>query len=577
MRYPEILAAIQGITSPEGPFPILEQEIDGAKKRVFGGLPGSLRDYFAFAATHAEKECLVDQDRRMSFNDVAQQVACLGSALAEQYGVTKGDRVAIAMRNSPEWCISFMAVTSIGAVAVPMNSWWQGDELAYGLQDCGASLIILDAARYERLASHLTGSGVALIGLENEGRSLPADVDRLQGLLARQGESALPEVAIDPEDPAVILYTSGSTGRPRGVLSTQRNVLSALGTWLVVGTATAIVAGTMGQEPEQQPAILLTVPLFHVTGLNSLFLLSLGIGRKIVMMHKWDADAALELIQAEGITHFNGVPTMSMELMNHPRRGAYDLSSLQEIASGGAARPADQVAQLIERFPGASPSAGYGLTETNAVGCIIGGEDYAARPGSVGQATPPLVELRLIDENGDEVAQGERGEICLRSPAIVSEYLNQPAATEASFQDGWFRTGDIGYADEEGFVYIVDRIKEIIIRGGENVSCTEVEEALYAHPGIAEAAVFSLPDERLGEIVGAAVSVRPDTDIDAEQVRDFLGNRLAAFKIPAHVWIQTDNLPRIASGKIFKKQIRSDFIERLGLQTRRINRRRDRV
>jgi len=565
MRYPEIFAAIDGITSPEGPFPILEQEIDGAPGRVFGGLPGCLRDYFAFAATHGDKECLIDRERRMSFNDVAQQVARLGSALVDQYEVKKGDRVAIAMRNSPEWCISFMAITSVGAVAVPMNSWWQGDELVYGLKDCGANHIILDSARYERLATHLPDSELVVIGLENEGKTLPAEIDRLEDLLKGEGEVALPEVMIDPEDPAIILYTSGSTGRPRGVLSTQRNVLSALGTWLVIGTAATIAAGTMGQEPEEQPAILLTVPLFHVTGLNSLFLLSLGIGRKIVMMYKWDIDAALEMIQAERITHFNGVPTMSMELMNHPRRGEYDLSSLLEIASGGAARPADQVAKLIERFPGALPSAGYGLTETNAVGCIIGDDDYAARPGSVGHATPPLVELRLVDENGDEVAQGERGEICLRSPAIVSGYLNQPAATEASFKNGWFHTGDVGYQDEEGFVYIVDRLKEIIIRGGENISCTEVEEAMYAHPDIAEAAVFSLPDERLGEIVGAAVSVQADSEIDAGQIKDFLSDRLAAFKIPVHVWIQTDNLPRIASGKIFKKQIRSDFIERLGL------------
>jgi len=565
MRYPEIFAAIDGITSPEGPFPILEQEIDGVSKRVFGGLPGSLRDYFAFAASHGEKECLIDRERRMSFNDVAQQVARLGAALTDQYGVNKGDRVAIAMRNSPEWCISFMAITSVGAVAVPMNSWWQGDELAYGLQDCGARHIILDAARYQRLAPHIPGSELVVIGLENEGKTLPPEVDRLEGVMSGEGGVALPEVAIDPEDPAMILYTSGSTGRPRGVLSTQRNVLSALGTWLVAGTAAAMAAGTIGQEPEEQPAILLTVPLFHVTGLNSLFLLSLGIGRKIVMMYKWDIDAALELIQAEKITHFNGVPTMSMELMNHPLRDEYDLSSLQEIASGGAARPADQVAKLIERFPGALPSAGYGLTETNAVGCIIGDDDYAARPGSVGHATPPLVELRLTDQNGDEVAQGERGEICLRSPAIVSGYLNQPAATEASFRNGWFHTGDVGYQDEEGFVYIVDRLKEIIIRGGENISCTEVEEAMYAHPDIAEAAVFSLPDERLGEIVGAAVHARPESDISEEQIQSFLSDKVAGFKVPAHIWISAESLPRIASGKIFKKQIRADFIARLDL------------
>ena len=563
MHYPEVFAAIEGVTSPDGPFPIIEQEVDGIPQKVFGGLPDNLRDYFAFCASHGDKECLIDRDRRLSFAEVAKQVTSLGAALAGQYGVAKGDRVAIAMRNSPEWCISFMAITSIGAVAVPMNSWWQGEELAYGLKDCEAKYIILDAARYQRLATHLQDSELVVIGVENEGKTLPDDVDRLEPLLT--GEGVLPEVLIEPQDPAVILYTSGSTGRPRGVLSTQRNVLSALGTWLAIGTAVGIASGTIGQEPEEQPAILLTVPLFHVTGLNSLFLLSLGIGRKIVMMYKWDIDAALEVIQTEKITHFNGVPTMSMELMNHPHRDEFDLSSLLEIASGGAARPADQVGTLIERFPGAKPSAGYGLTETNAVGCIIGDDDYAGRPGSVGQATPPLVDLRFVDEDGNEVEQGERGEICLRSPAIVSGYLNQPAATETSFKNGWFHTGDIGYQDEEGFVYIVDRIKEIIIRGGENVSCTEVEEAIYSHPDCLEAAVFSVPDERLGEIVGAAVHTRPDSDINDEQMKSFLSDKLAAFKVPVHIWICGDSLPRIASGKIFKKQIQADCIAKLDL------------
>jgi acyl-CoA synthetase (AMP-forming)/AMP-acid ligase II len=565
MRYPEVFAAIEGITSPEGPFPIQEEIVDGDSQKVFGGLPQCLRDYYAFAATHGDKECLVDGGRRMSFTEVMQSTARLAAELSERYGINKGDRVAIAMRNSPEWCISFLAITSIGAVAVPMNSWWQGDELAYGLQDSNAVLAILDAARYERLEPRLAESGVKVIGMENEGKSLPASVDRLEDLLADSSRSDLPGVEIVPDDPAMILYTSGTTGQPRGVLSTQRNVISALGTWLVIGTAVGVVAGTAGQEPERQPAILLTVPLFHVTGLNSMFLLSLGIGRKIVMMHKWDVQAAVDIIEAEEISHFNGVPTMSMELMNQARESERGLTSLIEIASGGAARPADQVAALIEQFPGAAPSAGYGLTETNAVGCIIGDEDYVSRPGSVGQPTPPLVDLRLVDDSGNPVAQGERGEICLRSPAIASGYLNQPAATEASFKDGWFHTGDVGYVDDEGFVYIVDRLKDIIIRGGENISCIEVEEAMYAHPDIAEAAVFSLPDDRLGEIVGAAVSARPGSQPDEDEVKAFLKNRLAGFKVPAYVWILEESLPRIASGKIFKKQIRSELIERLGL------------
>jgi len=565
MRYPEVSAAIDGITGADGPFPIIEQAINGIPRRVFGGLPGNLRDYYAFAATFGDKELFIDQERRFSFNDVMQQVAGLGLGLIERYGVQKGDRIAIAMRNCPEWCISFMAITSIGAVAVPMNSWWQGEELAYALQDSGASLVILDAPRYERVAPRLPETGLTAIAMESEGKRLPGDVNRFEELLAEVANAELPGVDIEPEDPAMILYTSGSTGRPRGVLSTQRNVLSAIGTWLVIGTALTIVDGTAGQEAESQPAILLTVPLFHVTGLNSMFLLSLGIGRKIVMMHKWDIDAALELIQAERITHFNGVPTMSMELMNHPRLNDYDLSCLVDISSGGAARPAEQVTTIVERFPGALPSAGYGLTETNAVGCIIGQQDYIDRPGSVGQPSPPLVEIRIVDDEGVPVPQGEKGEICIRSPAVVAGYLNQPAASAASFRDGWFHTGDVGYLDEEGFVYIVDRIKDIIIRGGENVSCLEVEEALYAHPEITEAAVFSLPNERLGEIVGAAVSTQAGSDLDEGRLRVFLSDRLAAFKVPQHIWFHSSSLPRIASGKIFKKQIRRELIERLGL------------
>ncbi|MDH3429628.1 MAG: acyl--CoA ligase [Gammaproteobacteria bacterium] len=565
MRYPEVSAAIDGITGADGPFPIIEQAINGIPRRVFGGLPGNLRDYYAFAATFGDKELFIDQERRFSFNDVMQQVAGLGLGLIERYGVQKGDRIAIAMRNCPEWCISFMAITSIGAVAVPMNSWWQGEELAYALQDSGASLVILDAPRYERVAPRLPETGLTAIAMESEGKRLPGDVNRFEELLAEVANAELPGVDTEPEDPAMILYTSGSTGRPRGVLSTQRNVLSAIGTWLVIGTALTIVDGTAGQEAESQPAILLTVPLFHVTGLNSMFLLSLGIGRKIVMMHKWDIDAALELIQAERITHFNGVPTMSMELMNHPRLNDYDLSCLVDISSGGAARPAEQVTTIVERFPGALPSAGYGLTETNAVGCIIGQQDYIDRPGSVGQPSPPLVEIRIVDDEGVPVPQGEKGEICIRSPAVVAGYLNQPAASAASFRDGWFHTGDVGYLDEEGFVYIVDRIKDIIIRGGENVSCLEVEEALYAHPEITEAAVFSLPHERLGEIVGAAVSTQAGSDLDEGRLRVFLSDRLAAFKVPQHIWFHSSSLPRIASGKIFKKQIRRELIERLGL------------
>jgi acyl-CoA synthetase (AMP-forming)/AMP-acid ligase II len=565
VRYQEIEATIAGLTSEAGPFPIQEIVVDGVNRRVFGGLPANLREYYVSVAGYADKDCLVDGDRRLSFNDVLQQSACLSHVLVDRYGVKKGDRVAIAMRNAPEWCVSFMAITALGAVAVPMNSWWQGEELVYGLQDSGTSLAIVDGARYARMAGWIQESGLPVICVDTGGAPLPDGVDRLEPLLESSTPCSFPEIDIDPEDLAMLLYTSGSTGRPKGVFSTHRNVISAVGTWLVAVSAMAVVAGTMGEEPEVQPAILLAIPLFHVTGLNSLFLLSLAVGRKVVMMRKWDVDVALELIEAEKITHFNGVPTMSMELMNHPRLADYDVTSLVDISSGGAARPADHVATLVERFPGAMPSVGYGMTENNAVTSILGQEDYVERPASVGRPIAPLVELRIIDEKGDVVEQGEVGEICVHSPANTGGYWNCPEESLETFVDGWVHTGDAGYQDEEGFLYIVDRLKDIIIRGGENISCLEVESALYAHEDVAEAAVYSLPDERLGEIVGAAVLLKTGSEFDSGQIQNFLASRLAAFKIPQHIWFHNSPLPRIAAGKIAKKQLRNDMIKQLGL------------
>ena len=565
MNYKELEAVIAGVTGEQGPFPLQEALVNGQTRKVFGGLPENLRDLYLFAASYGDKDCLVYRQQRLSFSEVVGRVLKLADALSTHYGVEKGDRVAIAMRNCPEWCIAFMAITSIGAVAVPMNSWWQGEELAFAMQDSGSGLVFVDGARFARMSGWLEQSGLAVIGFETDGPPLPAEVDRFDMLVAGGEVPAPPSAVIQPEDPALILYTSGTTGHPKGVLSTQRNVISAIGTWVVLVSAINVLEGTPEQEPENQIGILLAIPLFHVTGLHSLFLLSLIIGRKIVMMHKWDVDQALELIEAERITHFNGVPTMSMELMNHSRLGDFDLSSLMDISSGGAARPAEQVAMLVERFPGATASAGYGLTETNAVGCVIGQDDYQLRPGSVGRPTAPLVEIKIVDQNASEVATGEIGEIWIRSPAVPEGYLNLPEATSESFTNGWCHTGDVGYLDADGFLYIVDRLKDIIIRGGENISCLEVEEALYAHPEIHEAAVFGLPDERLGEIVGAVVRTSEGAGVGIDVIREFLSEHLAAFKIPVHVCCRQEQLPRIASGKIDKKKLRAERIEQLGL------------
>jgi acyl-CoA synthetase (AMP-forming)/AMP-acid ligase II len=565
MSYKDLEAIIAGVTSEQGPFPLQQVTIGGKGQTVFGGLPDNLRDLFLFTASYGDKDCLVEDEKRWSFNEVLARVLTLSQSLSERHGIGHGDRVAIAMRNCPEWCVSFMAITSLGAVAVPMNSWWQGEELVYALKDSQSCLAILDGPRHARLSSWLEQSGLPAIGVDTGGPPLPESLVSLDDLMIGGSVPPPPSTPIGPEDEAIILYTSGTTGHPKGVLSTQRNVISAIGTWLVLVSALSAMEGTAGEEPENPLGILLAVPLFHVTGLHSLFLLSLVIGRKIVMMRKWDPDRALELIEAERITHFNGVPTMSMELTNHPRLGEFDVSSLMDVSSGGAARPPEQVARIIERFPGASASCGYGLTETNAVGCVIGQDDYQQRPASVGRPTAPLVEIRIVDSQSKELPVGETGEIWIRSPAVPTGYLNLPDATAETFVDGWCKTGDVGYLDSEGFLFIVDRLKDIIIRGGENISCLEVEAALFAHPDIEEAAVFGLPDDRLGEIVGTAVRSLKGERFDPEEIRASLGERLAAFKIPVHFLVSEKTLPRVASGKIDKKILREELKGQLGL------------
>lgn len=563
MGYKEIEAIVSHITSASGPFATTEISTPHGTQKVLEGIPESLGAYYALAATHGNKDFLISGTQRLTFQELMTRVETLKGALQGRYQIQKGDHVAIAMRNCPEWCIAFMAITAIGAVAVPLNSWWEHDELIYGLEDSASRLVILDGTRYERIADWLATRQIEVIAVKTGGTPLSPLLDRMNNLLLNDEQGVPRQTSVEGNDPAMILYTSGSAGKPKGVLSTHRNVLSAIGTWIVVGTAAGMAQGPATPKQSNQPAILLSIPLFHVTGLHSLFLLSLAIGRKVVMMHKWDINEALRLIQEERITNFNGVPTMSLELMNHSNLSDYNLSSLLEISSGGAARPPNHVAQLKERFPSAMLSNGYGLTETNALGCIIGYEDYMARPKSVGRPTVPLVDLSIQAEDGTQVGHGEIGEICIRSAAVAVGYWNQPAATATAFRDGWFHTGDAAYQDAEGFVYIVDRIKDIIIRGGENISCVEVEDALYAHADVAEAAVFALPDDRLGEVVGAAVKVRAGASVSAEQIQAFVGGRLAAYKVPFTIWCRDVPLPRTASGKILKRQIRGEILSSL--------------
>ncbi|MEQ8515568.1 MAG: AMP-binding protein, partial [Chromatocurvus sp.] len=444
-------------------------------------------------------------------------------------------------------------------VAVPMNGWWTTEELDYGLRDSGSGLVIADCARIERLAPLMDSLALSLIGID-DCSGLDVAVTPFAGLLARHEGAAMPDVPVAADDYATIMYTSGSTGHPKGALSSHRGILSALYSWILMGTVTKKLSPPAADDAPSLPHCgLLTIPLFHCTASHSAFLLSLVTGRKLVIMYKWDVEEALRLIEAEKVTWFTGVPTMSAELQAAARESGRDLSSLAEIFSGGAARPPDQVGKIKEAFGKSSPGIGYGLTETNALGAVNSGAFYIANPYSTGRAVPAVTDIAILDDDRNVLAAGEQGEVCIHSPANCLGYWNRPDATADAFCDGWFHTGDIGYLDDNGFLYIVDRKKEIIIRGGENISCVEVENAIYRHPAVLEVAVFGLPDERLGESVGAAIVLQSGTALDKATLHEHLREHLAAFKLPEHVWFGDEPLPRIASGKIFKRALKTQY------------------
>ena len=552
---------ITAITATGGQLEVTTATVRGSDYPVFKTAPDSVRDYLAFFfAQQADREFLVYRDERFSFADIQAQAVRIAAVLQHRHGIAKGDRVAIAMRNYPEWVAGFVAVMLLGAVAVPMNAWWTSDELAYGIGDSGTRLVLADEERARRLegnpvkvltvrTSAAVAAGLGRLRLEDELAAAPA------------APWYLPPIG--PEDDATIMYTSGSTGSPKGAVSTQRAVVSGTLNYLVAGLALLQLSQAAGTVMPEQQVMLLNVPLFHITGLVPVLLVSVAIGRKMIIMHRWDAGEALRLIEAERATYFVGVPTMSLELLQHPDRDKYDLSSLVDIASGGAPRPAEHVERLRQAFPGKHPVQGYGLTETNGVGAGNFRDNYVAKPGSTGRASAPLVALRIAGDDGAPLPAGAVGEVGIRSAANARGYWNLPAATAAAFgADGWFLTGDLGYLDADGYLFIVDRKKDIIIRGGENISAQEVESALYAHPAVAEASVFGLPDDRLGELVGAAVYAKPGEHLESEALLQFVARDLASFKVPARLWLSPEPLPKLGSGKIDKVALRVQYRQR---------------
>jgi acyl-CoA synthetase (AMP-forming)/AMP-acid ligase II len=554
---------IGGITSDGGPLAVGTATVHGTVLPAFSAAPPSLREFFAtFFAINGPKEFLVFNDERLTFEQVHARGLEFAAMLQHRHGIAKGDRVAITMRNYPEWIIAFIGILQLGAIAIPMNAWWTADELDYGLKDSGARLVIADEERARRLAA-LSCSAAVLTVRTSEAVAASFGFARTEDELALAPKTTWYTCEIAPEDDATIMYTSGSTGSPKGAVSSHRAIVSGTLNYLVAGLALLSLSQASGAPQPDQQVMLLNVPLFHITGSVPVMLVSVAIGRKMIIMYKWDAGEALRLIEKERVTYFVGVPTMSLELMQHPDHDTYDLSTLVDIASGGAPRPPEHVERLAKTFAGKNPVQGYGLTETNGVGAGNFRDNYRAKPASTGRAAAPLVELRIADGDGPVGAglpSGSVGEVCIRSVCNCRGYWNKPDATLIAFPgDGWFRSGDLGYLDEEGYLFIVDRKKDIIIRGGENISCQEVESAIYIHPAVAEVSVFGLPDERLGEIVGAVVHPKAGAHLDPDVLRHFAAEHLSSFKVPAQIWISDAPLPKLGSGKIDKVTLRKQY------------------
>ncbi|MEU6744218.1 class I adenylate-forming enzyme family protein [Streptosporangium sandarakinum] len=539
------------LTGPGQLFEMVDVPGHGGAVRTWKHAPAHFRALLEGSRLHGEQVFLTYEDESLTYEEHFRRAATLAHRLIAEYGVAKGDRVAIAMRNYPEWVVAFSAALAAGAVAVPLNAWWTAQELEFGVSDSGAKVVIADAERAARLAGR-----APLIVVRGEAPEGARPFEEVLGEVA--ADVTLPEVEVSPEDPATIFYTSGTTGRPKGALGSHRNLGQSPMT-VAYGMMRSLARA--GKDPAEaagrRRVTLLTVPLFHVTGCFAVMTTTMFTGGGLVLMYRWDAGRALELIERERITTLSGVPTNVWQLLAHPDLGKHDISSLTSLGYGGAPAPPKLLERITERLPSRAPSNGYGMTETTALAIYNSGPDYLAKPDSIGLPMP-VVEVRITDPLGRELPAGEVGELCLRGPNVILGYWNRPEATAETFVDGWLHTGDMARVDAEGFVYIVDRAKDMVIRGGENVYCAEVEAALFEHPAVDDVAVIGIPHDELGEEVGAVV--RLSSPATPEELQAFLRERIAAFKIPVRFWVRDDELPRNPGGKILKTHLRREVL-----------------
>jgi long-chain acyl-CoA synthetase len=549
-----------------------EIEIRGVTTRVWKNAPPTLRDTLVLGRAHGEKIFLVHEDERVSFEAFYRAVTVFAAELTAK-GVEKGDRVAIVMRNLPEWPVAFYGALSIGAIVTPLNAWWTGQELEYGLLDSGAKTLIVDVERYERLTEHLHNCPAlktVYVSRSPEEITHPS-VIHLETVIGGPNDwSTLAEMPLSTtplaaDDDATIFYTSGTTGKPKGAIGTHRNVNSNIFAAAAAGARSFLRRGEVPPEPDPdgpQRGSLISVPFFHATGCFAVLNPSLFGGAKLAMIRKWDPDKAMQLIEDEHLTQIGGVPTIAWQIIEHPNREKYDLSSIEAVAYGGAPSAPELVRKIKEVWPKASPGNGWGMTETSATATSNSAEDYENRPDSCGPAVPVTdLKIMTVEEPHRELPIGEVGELWCRGPQVVRGYWNKPEATAQTFIDGWVKTGDLARLDAEGFCFIIDRAKDMLIRGGENIYCIEVENCLYDHPAVMDAALVGIEHKTLGEEPAAVVTLKPGAHATEAELRAFVAERLAAFKVPVKVVFWHETLPRNANGKIMKNELKKVFVE----------------
>ncbi|MGH9088640.1 MAG: class I adenylate-forming enzyme family protein [Acidimicrobiales bacterium] len=605
--------ATAALTAPGQTFEMEEVVVRDIPTRVWKQAPATLRTVLELSRGHGEADFLVYENERVSFARHYRLAATLAHRLVDRFGVQKGDRVAIAMRNLPEWVTAFWAAAVAGAVVVPLNAWWTTDELAYGIEDSGSVVVFADRERADRIQPRLgrlrglramvvtdehrdgslgggPGGGTDGSAVDDTAGSPPAGEPEPSGTgdgAAKElafadvlgdvdPEAVPPDVDLGPDDDATIFYTSGTTGRPKGAVGTHRNTCTNLMNLYFFNTRSRLRFGTSMADTEDgsqaQNCYLLTVPLFHATGCHAVLITNTAVGTKLVMVHHFDPERALELIEREHVTIFGGVPTMVMRILDSPDLARRDLSSVRSISYGGAPAPPELVRRIRRAFPVGQPGNGYGLTETSAAATMNSGEDYVHKPDSVGPPSP-VNDVAIVPEgfDGDEpihLGPGAPGELWIKGPNVVRGYWQCPEETARTFTRGWIHTGDIARVDEEGFVYIVDRAKDMIIRGGENVYSVEVEDALFEHPAVADCAVIGVPDSILGEEVGAVVVLRPGTKVTGDELAEHVRQRLAAYNVPSRLWLRSEPLPHNPAGKVLKRSLRDELLSGAPLRRR---------